>query len=269
MIEEYSEIKENISLKNVDSSFKLNDVQAEYLKELNIPSDIWNGMTKEDQTQRLAFITERFNEINLPQSIDKGAILKELYSPEIIEAYNRIEAPQDFIQIELISDVLSECKELNQERWQTLELSEKVSVLNELECKIAEIEHRPPCSVRAVNISPHIWGGFNPNSKCIDINKAYIEHSGYDAIMLKEVLDTLVHEGRHAYQDYNVNVCEIHPRHSEVISWAETMDGGKWGYYGDTSTKLGQRLYEQQSIEIDARNFAADILDMFEQKQIV
>ena len=37
---------------------------------------------------------------------------------------------------------------------------------------------------------------------------------------------------------------------------------------GGTSTVLGQRLYEQQSIEIDARNFAMDILDKFEQKQI-
>ena len=69
-------------------------------------------------------------------------------------------------------------------------------------------------------------------------------------------------------EDYNVNVYEIHPRHSEVASWAETMEGGKWGYHGDTSTVLGQRLYEQQSIEIDARNFAMDILDKFEQKQI-
>ena len=268
MIEEYNEIKENISLKDADSAFKLNNVQAEYLKELNIPSDVWNGMTKEDQAQRLAFITERFNEIDLPQSIDKGVVMKELYSPEIVESYKRIEAPQDFIQIEKISDVLSECKELDREHWRTLELSEKVSVLNELECKIAEIEHRPPCPVRAVSISPHIWGGFNPNSKCIDINKTYLEHSEYDVTMFKEVLDTLIHEGRHAYQDYNVNVCEIHPRHSEVISWAETMDGGKWGYYGDTSTRLGQRLYEQQSIEIDARNFAADVLERFEQKQI-
>ncbi len=57
-------------------------------------------------------------------------------------------------------------------------------------------------------------------------------------ICFMEVLDTLVHEGRHAYQDYNVNVYEIHPRHSEVASWAETMEGGKWGYHGDTSTVL-------------------------------
>lgn len=83
---------------------------------------------------------------------------------------------------------------------------------------------------------------------------------------LRETLDTIIHEGRHAYQDYNVNECEVHSRHSEVVSWAETMEGGKWGYCGGSSSLLGQRLYEQQSIEIDARNFAADVLEKYEDK---
>ena len=109
---------------------------------------------------------------------------------------------------------------------------------------------------------------YNPETKTIDINSIYVKMSDVDKRQFREVIDTLIHEGRHAYQDYNVNVCEVHPRHSEVISWAETMEGGKWGYHGDVSTKLGQRLYEQQAIEIDARNFAADVLDKFEQKQI-
>ena len=30
---------------------------------------------------------------------------------------------------------------------------------------------------------------------------------------------------------------------------------------GDCSNELGQRLYEQQAIEIDARNFAHDVLN--------
>lgn len=82
-----------------------------------------------------------------------------------------------------------------------------------------------------------------------------------------EVLETVVHEGRHAYQDYNVNECEVHPRHLEVVSWSETMEGGKWGYSGGSSSLLGQRLYEQQSVEIDARNFAADVLAKFKENQ--
>ena len=268
MLEECNEIREISSSERMEISEGLNMLQTEYLKELNIPSDVWNGMSKEAQLQQLGCIVERFNEIDSLQSINREAALSEIYSSGIIESYKQLEAPQDYIQIERISDVLSDCNELKYENWQNLELTEKVDVLNKLETIIAEIEHRPSCPIRAVDMPMYQFGGYNPNSQSIDINASYIERSGYDRNLFREVLDTLVHEGRHAYQDYNVNVCEIHPRHSEVASWSETMEGGKWGYHGDTSTLLGQRLYEQQSIEIDARNFATDVLDKFEQKQI-
>lgn len=269
MLEECNDFKETFESIRVEELTELNKCQTEYLRELNIPSDVWNGMSKESQHQQLGNIMDRFDEIEIPQNLNKETILSELYSPEIVEAYKQIEAPQDYIQIEKISDVLSDCRELKYENWQMLELADKVNVLNDLEGRIAEIEHRPPCPIRATNMPSRMFGAYNLGSKTIDINTCYIERSGHDFNMFIEVLDTLVHEGRHAYQDYNVNICEIHPRHSEVLSWAETMEGGKWGYYGDTSTLLGQRLYEQQSIEIDARNFAADILEQFELKQIV
>lgn len=269
MIEECSDIRENSGSVGVENSSELSKLQIEYLKELNIPSDVWDGMSKETQSQQLDFILERFNEIDNFRNINRESVFSEIYSSKIVEAYKQLEVPQDYIQIEQISDVFSECKELRYENWKSLELSEKVNVLNNLEAKIAEIEHRQPCLIRTLEMPSHQLGGYNPCSKSIDINISYIEKSGYNHNTFKEVLDTLVHEGRHAYQDYNVNICEIHPRHSEVASWAETMEGGKWGYHGDTSTLLGLRLYEQQSIEIDARNFAADVLDKFEQKQIV
>lgn len=268
MIEECSERTRDFDAEGTQSPFELSQVQEEYLKELNIPSDVWKEMSPESQAQQLEFIVGRFNEINLPQDFNKGEAMGKLFSPEIVESYKQLEAPQDFIQIEQVSDVLVNCEELNFEHWQSLELSEKESVLNALEVKIAEIEHRPSCPVKLTNLPSNMWGGFNPNSKTIDINSSYVEASAQDNGLFREILDTLVHEGRHAYQDYNVNVCAVHPRHSEVNSWAETMAGGKWGYHGDTSTLLGQRLYEQQSIEIDARNFAADVLDRFDQKQL-
>lgn len=269
MIEECNDIKEFSASSEMENLSELNKFQTEYLKELNIPSDVWEGMSKEAQHEQLGFILERFNEIDAAQYINRESAISEIYSSEIVETYRQLEAPQDYIQIEQISDVLSDCIELRFENWQALELSEKMSVLNELEGRIADIEHRNACPIRAVRMPSHLFGGYSPESKSIDINASYIEQSGYDYNMYREVLDTLIHEGRHAYQDYNVNVCEIHPRHSEVSSWAETMEGGKWGYHGDTSTLLGQRLYEQQSIEIDARNFAMDVLDRFEQKQMV
>lgn len=267
MLEEYDEIGRFGDAKGIEEETKLNRLQSEYMKELDIPSDVWNDMSRENQVEHIGSIKSRFNEINVPANINKENVVKKLFSREIAEAYKQIEAPQDFIQIEQISDVLADCKELDHGKWQQLEISEKVEVLNNLEKQIAEIEHRPTCQIRIVDLPIHQFGGYNPDSKTIDINRIYVKMSDVDKNKFREIIDTLVHEGRHAYQDYNVNVCEVHPRHSEVMSWAETMEGGKWGYYGDTSTRLGQRLYEQQSIEIDARNFATDVLERLEQKQ--
>ncbi len=182
--------------------------------------------------------------------------------------YYKVEAPTDMEQIESISDVLSDCEHLSFEEWGKLEVSERIEVLDSLEKQIAGIERRPPCPISASSMGEGVLGGYNPATKRIELNENMIEVSGNSYAMYNEVLDTLIHEGRHAYQDYNVNTNEVHSRHSEVESWAETMGGGKWEYWGDTSSLLGQRLYEQQSIEIDARNFAADVMDKFNEKQM-
>lgn len=183
-----------------------------------------------------------------------------LESP-VIESYPAEihNAPSDSEQACKISECVQYIPKFRFENWASLELAEKEGVLNALEERIAEIECRPACPVRLAELGENVLGGYNPYSKDITINSRYVEAADFESY--REVIDTLVHEGRHAYQDYNVNVAEIHPRHSEVVSWAETMEGGKWGYWGDCSSVLGQRLYEQQSIEIDARNFARDVLD--------
>ena len=225
----------------------------------------WGELSETQQTFTLSAIDGRMDELDIPLK-NRSEIAREVLSDDMADAFDsyfletyNIEAPQDHIQIEQISEILSDCEEIKYENWVTLELSEKESVLNSLEERIAEIECRPACPIRLLPLEERQWGGYNPVTKDITINSDYAELSDHHTY--KEVVDTLIHEGRHAYQDYNVNVAEIHPRHSEVVSWAETMEGGKWGYWGDCSTLLGQRLYDQQSIEIDARNFARDVLD--------
>lgn len=241
---------------------ELSPQQSEYLRELSVEPNIWESMDLKAQMEHIGLIEDRFKELNIPNYKNHmEEWLDSIYGTHLKDSYLQLEAPQDIEQIEQISDILVDCKELHFENWQGLELSEKVDVLNQLECRIAEIEHRPPCPINACDMRPSLWGGYNPETKSIDINASYLEKSGLDRTLYNEVIDTLVHEGRHAYQDYNVNVCEVHSRHSEVASWAETMEGGKWGYWGDCSSILGQRLYEQQSIEIDARNFASDVID--------
>lgn len=239
--------------------------QAEYLSELNASNVEWAERNEAQQLIALSAIDGRMDELGVSVK-ERSELAHELLSEDIANAYDgfmveryNIEAPHDYVQIEQISDVLSNCEEIKYENWVNLELPEKESVLNSLEERIADIECRPACPIRLTPLEDGQWGGYNPVTKDITINSDYAGKSDFGTY--REIVDTLVHEGRHAYQDYNVNVCEIHPRHSEVESWAETMGGGKWEYWGDCSSLLGQRLYEQQSIEIDARNFAADVLD--------
>lgn len=255
--------------------FELSDVQMSYLKELDVPSAQWREMSPSQQESYLARISDRFEDLGIADRELIDSAMEKSFSPEILETFhNKIEmAPTDMEQIEQVSDILSEMPEFRFEKWERLDVDERISALNRVEYRIAEIEHRPPCPVYAENMGEiqiqygQVYGrlgGYSPESKDITLNATMLENN--DPMVLREILDTLVHEGRHAYQDYNVNACEIHPRHSEVLSWADTMEGGKWGYYGDSSTLIGQRLYEQQSVEIDARNFAADVLDKFNDK---
>lgn len=263
-------------IENCNSSFELSDSQLTYLKELDVPSNKWESMSTSEQNSLVSRISKRLEELGIRRKDLIEDTISKIFSPKIIESYyDRIEtAPHDIEQIEQVSDVMSNMKELKIENWENLSLQERLNSLNKLEYRISEIECRPSCPVYLENMGAiyiedgQVYGrlgGFNPETKDISLNSEMIKSN--NPIALRETLDTIIHEGRHAYQDYNVNECEVHPRHAEVISWAETMEGGKWGYCGDTSSLLGQRLYEQQSIEIDARNFAADVLSRYEDKQ--
>lgn len=264
------------SLENIEREYEqteytevedLNPLQIDYLRELEIAPEAWESMGVQAQNEHLELIMSRFQELKLPHQFNFKQWIDKIFGGKVKESYERIEAPQDHIQIEQISKVLSDCKELKFDNWCNLELSERIDVLNALEKQIAEIEHRPACPVNydvsmgSIQIcGDNVYGrlgGYSQDTKDITLNANMVESNDPTAYL--EVIDTIVHEGRHAYQDYNIHVCEVHPRHSEVSSWAETMGDGKWRYWGDCSTELGQRLYEQQSVEIDARNFAADV----------
>lgn len=255
---------ENIELLSVPKQEGLSPFQMDYLSELEVSDLDWAECNEGQQLVTLSLIDGRMDEIGVSFD-ERSDLAHQIYSIDMAEAYDdylesyKIEAPQDHIQIEQICDLISDCDGIKYENWVNLELLEKETILNSLEEHIAEIECRPACAIHLTPLKENQWGGYNPVTKDITINSTYAELSDYHTY--REVMDTVIHEGRHAYQDYNVNVCEIHPRHSEVKSWSENMEGGKWEYWGDCSSLLGQRLYEQQSIEIDARNFAADVLE--------
>lgn len=266
VLEDYEGLRQEGSVEGIQNE-GLTDVQRDYMLELAVPASEWATMQPEEQMEWLNVVTDRYSELGVDAEID--AILQELYGDAALELYQNlehVEAPNDMEQIEMVSDVLVNCEELKYENWIRLSDAEKTEVLNDLEAQIAAIECRPPCPVHFEPLEPNVYGGYRPAVGDIQLNNFLLAN---DYGNYRELIDTLVHEGRHAYQDYNINVQETHPRHSEVDSWRDTWGNGvgKWEYWNDCRTELGLRLYEQQSIEIDARNFAGDVINTMNQKQ--
>lgn len=196
-----------------------------------------------------------------------------------------LEALSDKEQIKSIADYMANIEDIRYENWKNLSLEQQVKVLNEMEQHIAAIEHRPSQPIYAEQLQGMFgYQLHNPNNVSEDkiaINTTVLEASTTNPAILDEVLNTLIHEGRHRYQHYNVEERLVHESMSEVNSWRENIyemgykDGspisiieiGPIGLFtNDRLSKLGDRLYYYQPVEIDARNFADDVMDSYHQK---
>lgn len=204
-------------------------------------------------------------------------------SKEKVEWYNpkveQIEIVTDLEMTEGIANYLESVEEIRYENWSKLSLEERTEVLNRIEQKIAEIEHRPAVSVFVEDMKANNLGYHSNTEHKIALNAKYVGANNPN--LHREVLDTIIHEGRHAYQRYNVDVKCIHESASEVKQWEKNFYDSEWGYYSYQGQKIyipfsdgkihdvGFRLYANQPVEIDARNFAADVLARLEDKGVI
>lgn len=185
-----------------------------------------------------------------------------------------LEAPSDKIQKEQIAAAMCEMDELRYENWTKLSIKGKVEVLNALEKKIAAIEHRPAAEIRAEKMDPDL-NGYQLKGG-IALNEDRLLRSDESPEVLQGVLETLIHEGRHMYQNYNVEVRQVHESGAEVSSWRENFEelgyaSGDpiyfhvlgFNYTNEGLAHLGSRLYYYQPVEIDARTFADDVISEY------
>ena len=188
-----------------------------------------------------------------------------------------LEAPSDKIQQEQIADALCNTKELEFENWTNLSIKGKVEVLNQLEQRIAAIEHRPAAIVRS-EVMDQDLNGYELDGE-IALNEEHLKETDASVEKLEEVLQTLIHEGRHAYQEYNVYERQVHTSGAQVDSWRENYEmvgyaSGEpvytsvlgFSYTNEGLAKLGARLYYYQPVEIDARQFASDTMSAYHNK---
>ena len=137
--------------------------------------------------------------------------------------------------------------------------------------EIAAIEHRPPCPIYTKDMGAiekrgdmllgsmgvHVSGLLGES---ITINSRLLESD--DPVFFKEALDTLIHEGRHSYQTYNMIDRETHTSQGDLTNWHRNLD--EFGY--QSPQQSGFKAYWMQPIEADARKFAEDVLTAYERK---
>lgn len=204
------------------------------------------------------------------------------YNDKWSEFVNKIDAHflesiSDKEQVESIAQYMSEVEEIRFEQWKDLTIDQMVSILDSMETVIAKIEHRLPAQISAEYLGDKCFG-----QQCglhIKINTHILEESAQSPEILREVLTTFIHEGRHMYQEYNINVRMVHESPSEVNSWRENLyelgyrSGepieiplfGPIAYTNEQLMADGERLYYYQPVEIDARDMASDVMIRYDE----
>lgn len=209
-------------------------------------------------------LIDRIDEINdslPPKAIDSDREVAMLIS-SVREGIDPIylEAPQDGVQIEQISERMALIKGVEYSEWKDLSFDERMLVLQKIEYEVANVSHRPLCTISCKSLGEGHYGYYTPETSHITINSDCVRSSSFNDY--QETLDTLIHEGRHAYQDYNLNTREVHPRQGDVSNWK--LNEENYGY--QDVAYCGFKLYELQPVEADARAFAEDVLKQYQNK---
>ncbi len=147
---------------------------------------------------------------------------------------------------------------LNQEIWTQSDPYERLDALQKLENELAIEQCRPSCRLETVVAGAAHRGHFEPSYKDIWINSDDViaNNSPRDAI------DTVAHEGRHAYQFDVITAPEKHP---EIDISLQQQWLVNWYNYRPADVDFTR--YRNQPIEADAHAFADGVLDAFDRHQ--
>jgi hypothetical protein len=131
--------------------------------------------------------------------------------------------------------------------WETFDPSERLTALQQVEETLAAIQGRPSIGVHAESVDPDVAGAFD--GERITINGEHLR----GGMPVEELVDTIIHEGRHAFQQYAVEHPGFLTDAAVTRTWAENF-----ATYLDPET-YGQELYQTQPVEADAWSYAGRI----------
>ena len=167
------------------------------------------------------------------------------YDTLLSESFNRSEDELDidFIVDERFTAILDQ---FSTNTWENLSDSERVDAISEFVNSLGEglgLENIPDAIV--FDDANDAYGFYDPSNNTIYLNKEYFNDPS-------ELVNTIAHELRHAYQEYRAGLLETR----EDALYRVNLDnyispiplpGGGWLFFTD---------YQDQYVEVDARAFA-------------
>lgn len=137
---------------------------------------------------------------------------------------------------------------LQSDNWQGLSLSERGQVLQELENTMAQAQGRLGVPVEIADLPPGEMGGYDRDSKTVTVSREHVTSRN-----VREVADTIVHEGRHAYQHHAIEHPGFHSDTDQVEVWRDN-------FVNYVQPQDNPKRYWKQPIEREARQYAADVI---------
>lgn len=139
-------------------------------------------------------------------------------------------------------------KKFRSENWENLSEEQKIDVLQSVERIQAQKEDRIPCQVVSIDGEENQYGFYNYRDESIHIN---LDTSSYQA------LDTVIHEGRHDYEEHAIETGEGYDEYTMYImktELAKNQNGAEYNYASEENS------YDMQGNEMESNNVALEYM---------
>jgi hypothetical protein len=138
---------------------------------------------------------------------------------------------------------LSNIKRLQQDEWAKAAPAEREQALQETENQLAASQNRPACNLVYFDADKSNCGAYSPRTPDrINLNRHYLESDDP-----RDAVNTVAHEGRHAYQHRCIMDADAHPETDpkQIAEWRHNFSNYK-------SAASDYDAYRNQPIEADA-----------------
>ena len=245
---------ENVSDENIDNmnrEYSVDDLQDYSLEE---KTDLLEEISDDSLTDVNIILADNIN--SLDDCLVEDSMYLEKNDDSYLDDYLMNEIIQDSFFEEEALDVIDIYKDKDQletimgdfaqETWGNLAIPEQQERIDDLKNYIVDCIglENPPEVTYYYNDDPGDYAYVDPNKNIICINE-------YNLWNNEEAADTIAHELWHSYQQQRADILEN-----------ETDQMYLEGFQNYISADIDPVGYEEQFVEVDARNFAQQFKDM-------